>query len=107
MEPNIITPQSWQTVPPYQPATGTTLPPTVSGTGVVSGIGAVSMVWRSFVAASANVSGVVGFGSLGEFASTSSLGFVILTSVAALSQSNTDLYRRAPMLNFPFPFPDS
>ena len=129
MQPNTLTHPSAQPVAPYQPPapTGIAPPPMGSGTGAVSlgsGTGAVSLgsgtgasltwsgvvavpadaTWGSVVAASADVS-VVGFGTFGEFASLSSLGFVILTSVAAPSQSNTDLYRRAPMLNSPFPFP--
>jgi hypothetical protein len=122
MQPDALTLPSGQAVNPFDPfqppaLAGTAQPPTqtvtgagsmvVSGTDVLSmigGTGGVSMTWGNLVAASANV-GVVGLGDLGQLASVNSLGFVILTNVAAPSQSNTDLYRRAPMLNLPFPFP--
>jgi hypothetical protein len=115
MQPNTHTLQSGQAVNPFDPfqppaLTGTALPPTPTGAGAASlvssgtggalthsGTGGVSMTWGNLVAVSGNVvSGVVGLGGLGgQLASLSSLGFVILTSVAAPSQSNTDLYRRA------------
>lgn len=119
MQPSTPPLQSGQAVNPFDPfqppaPTGTALPPRPTGTGAASlvsdtgavsmrgGTGGASITWGNPVA----VSGVVALGGLGEqLASVSSLGFVILASVAAPSQSNTDLYRRAPMLNFPFPFP--